>query len=156
MCLKDVKCLSEACGGVRPLSAGGLRSTKMEAGWYGSCSLERLQFRGHYRIFCEALYVCVCVHAVSIYAHLPMCEHVCVSIVGGVMQGLQNSQWTGIFRTGPCGQRRRRERYDDEDCWWLADWVQQGWSSLLMKSHLRPPFTLNMGHCSCPDLGFDP
>lgn len=25
-----------------------------------------------------------------------------------------------------------------------------------MKSHLRPPFTLNMGHCSCPDLGFDP
>lgn len=25
-----------------------------------------------------------------------------------------------------------------------------------MKSHLRPPFTLNMGHYSCPDLGFDP
>lgn len=25
-----------------------------------------------------------------------------------------------------------------------------------MKSHLRPPFTLNMGHSSCPDLGFDP
>lgn len=33
---------------------------------------------------------------------------------------------------------------------------QQGRGSLLMKSHLRPPFTLNMGHCSCPDLGFDP
>ncbi|KAK5857169.1 hypothetical protein PBY51_010429 [Eleginops maclovinus] len=56
----------------------------------------------------------------------------------------------------PVDGGRKREADDDEARWRLADGVQQGWSSLLMKSHLRPPFTLNMGHCSCPDLGFDP
>lgn len=54
-------------------------------------------------------------------------------------------------------ERIWREGDDDEEGrWLLANGVQQGRNSLLMKSHLRPPFTLNMGHCSCPDLGFDP
>lgn len=57
----------------------------------------------------------------------------------------------------PVDRECRREEDDEEEGWrLLADGVQQGRSSLLMKSHLRPPFTLNMGHCSCPDLGFDP
>lgn len=82
----------------------------------------------------------------------------CVSMCWCVqLHKAQNgSQWTGIFRTGPCGWREKRERDDDEGWWRLADGVQQGWSSLLMNGHLRPPFTLNVGHCSCPDLGFDP
>lgn len=69
------------------------------------------------------------------------------------------------YKMDPSGQacldqslwmEREKGRDDDEGWWRLADGVQRGWSSLLMKSHLRPPFTLNMGRCSCPDLGFDP
>lgn len=84
--------------------------------------------------------------------------------MGGVAQSLKNgSQWTDTFRTGPSGREgcaRRRDEDDEEEeegpsgCWPFG--IQRGRSSLLMKSHLRPPFTLNMGHRSCPDLGFDP
>lgn len=91
-------------------------------------------------------WVCVC----ATYAQVPMCEHAYVS--ASPWWGQNGSQWAGISRTGPCGWRER----GGEGWWLLADGVQQGRGSLLMKSHLRPPFTLNMGHCSCPDLGFDP
>lgn len=95
---------------------------------------------------------------VPTYAPAPMCEHVYVSACAGrgctklipVDRRFQDgSLWTE--------RERKEEREMMMRVWWrLADGVQQGWSSLLMKSHLRPPFTLNMGHCSCPDLGFDP
>lgn len=144
------------------LSAGGLRNTKTQAGWSGCCSLERHQFRGQHKLFWRTVHVwvedvCACMPA---YARMPVCEHVCVLMHFGVgLHTAQNgSQRTGSFGTGPLWTdgERERERDDDEGRRRWADGVQQGWSSLLMKSHLRPPFTLNMGHCSCPDLGFDP
>lgn len=56
----------------------------------------------------------------------------------------------------PVDREEEARADDDEEEELVVVGVQQGLSSLLMKSHLRPPFTLNMGHCSCPDLGFDP
>lgn len=92
----------------------------------------------------------------------------------GLHTAQNRSQWTDFFRASPCGLRERKSKRDDNEGpwdgallgpivhpphegWWrMADGVQWGWGSLLVKSHLRLPFTLNMGHCSCPDLGFDP
>lgn len=90
--------------------------------------------------------------------HKRLCEHVCVSLWAGWGYTRHNMDPSGRVFSGlvPVDRGRGREGEDDEAQWRLADGVQQGRSSLLMKSHLRPPFTLNMGHCSCPDLGFDP
>lgn len=93
------------------------------------------------------------------YAQTPVREHVYVSACAGWGYTRHKMNPSGQAFSGPVPVDRdcRREEDGDEEGWWLlADGVQQGRSSLLMKSHLRPPFTLNMGHCSCPDLGFDP
>lgn len=126
-------------------------------GNWESCSPERRQFRGQYWVFRGG--VCLCV----------------LSLCGYLKHTLLLYVWACVFfRASPCGRRERKTERDDNEgpwdgalvdpivhpphevCWRMADGVLQGWGSLLMKSHLRPPFTLNMGHCSCPDLGFDP
>lgn len=79
-----------------------------------------------------------------------------LNVLGGVTHSIK---WIPVDRRvqdRSLWMEREKRRDDDEGWWRLADGVQRGWSSLLMKSHLRPPFTLNMGRCSCPDLGFDP
>lgn len=96
--------------------------------------------------------------AVPTYARMPMCGHVYVSTCTRRDYTQHNMDPSGQAFAGqvPVDGGSIREE-DDEEGWCLLwCWVQQRGSSLLMKSHLRPPFTLNMGHCSCPDLGFDP
>lgn len=104
--------------------------------------------------------VFVCVYVLSLLnTHTAVCEHVYVSACAGWGYTWHKIDPSGqsFFRTSPCGQRERESKGDGDEGWWrMAHGVQQGWGSLLTKSHLRPPFTLNMGHCSCPDLGFDP
>lgn len=92
--------------------------------------------------------VSVCVLCLLMHKRLCVSMCTCLHVLGGVKMDPSGQAFSGRV---PVDRESRREGW-----WLLADGVQQGRSSLLMKSHLRPPFTLNMGHCSCPDLGFDP
>lgn len=90
---------------------------------------------------------------------------VCLYALGGVAQALKMDpsgltlsgrvpvEGKGALCAGTKMMMRRRRR---DPVAAGRSGSSRGRSSLLMKSHLRPPFTLNMGHCSCPDLGFDP
>lgn len=86
------------------------------------------------------------VEGLSVYVrtHKGPCVSMC-TVRGGVRQGSNGSQWTGVWRTGPCG--RRRGDGDGGRCWWQQPANEEP---------SEAPFTLNMGHCCCPDLGFDP
>lgn len=81
----------------------------------------------------------------------------CLHLLGGATHGAKWIPVDKCFQDSSLwieGEKGREMMMRVGGGW--ADGVQRGWSCLLMKSHLRPPVTLNMGHCSCPDLGFDP
>lgn len=145
---------------MRPLSTQRQRLDGQDA------PLQRPQFRGQHSLFRGTVCVgagclmCWCVCVMTTYARRP-CVRACVCVCmrwAGPHNAQNGSQWTGTFRTRSPWRVRAKGRKmmmrRVSGCRPIE--VQQGRSSLLMKSHLRPPFTLNMGHCSCPDLGFDP
>lgn len=105
-------------------------------------ALQRHQFRGQHRLFkgtvCVSVSVCLC-----LLMHKCLCVSMrtCLHAPGGVKMDPSGQAFPGRVPVDGEGAEGR---------------VGGRWGSLLMKSHLRPPFTLNMGHCSCPDLGFDP